>query len=82
MSHMKRIVSTIVVALVILALLVSIGCDAVAQDVVRSNVAYPSSEAPVALERISDLRPPLAAPRVAAEESSTSITLVCNFQAE
>ena len=82
MSQMKRIVSIMVSVLVFLTLLVSIGCAPAAQDVVCSNVAYQASETSVTLEHISDLRPPLAAPRTAVESDVEQITLVCDFQAE
>ena len=82
MSHMKRIAGIIALVLVILTLLVSIGCSAIAADFVRSNVAYPASETTVTLERISDLRPPLAAPRATAGSKVELITLICDYQAE
>lgn len=82
MSYMKRIISFLVSVLVFLALLVSIGCASTTQNVVCSNVAYQASETSVTLEHISDLRPPLAAPRAAIVSDVEQITLVCDFQAE
>lgn len=46
------------------------------QSIVRSTVSYTQPSQQLALERVSDMRPPLAAP--CAHESNTADTIVFN----
>lgn len=80
---MKKTLAKIVIGaigLLVLAAIVMAGVRFLPSSI-HSNVVYNENTANATMERISDTRPPLAAPTAHNESASeNSITFTCNFE--
>lgn len=80
MKNKKVFGRLVLLGIMVFALLVIMGCANKNGSVVRSDVTYQTDVTSTNLERISDTRPPLAAPQTVAPEVVKVIHLVCEYE--